>query len=220
MAEISAASVKELRERTNAGMMDCKKALVEVGGDIDKAVVWLREKGLVKADKKSGRTAAEGAVHAYIHMGGKIGVLVEVNCETDFVANTPRFREFVHDVALHVAAAAPRYLVREDVPADVIESERAIYAKQVEESGKPANIIAKIVDGRVEKFFGEVCLMEQPFIKDPDKTVEALRKEVVAETGENVLVRRFTRFQLGEGLEKKSTDLAAEVAATLEAAAK
>jgi elongation factor Ts len=198
MSEVSAALVRDLRERTGAGMMDCKKALTEVAGDLDKAIVYLRERGLAAAAKRAGRTAADGLVDAYIHAGGKIGVLIEVNCETDFVGRTDDFRTLVRELAMQVAAANPRYVRREDVPAEVIEQERAIYAAQAASSGKPAAVIEKMVNGKVEKFFTEVCLLEQPFIKDPDKQVGQLVSDAVAKMGENIVVRRFARFQLGE----------------------
>ena len=198
MSEVSAGLVRDLRERTGAGMMDCKKALTEVEGDLEKAIVYLREKGLAAAAKRAGRAAADGAVDAYIHAGGKIGVLIEVNCETDFVARTDDFRTLVRELAMQVAAANPRYVRREDVPADVIEQERSIYAAQAAGSGKPAAVIEKMVHGKVEKFFADVCLLEQPFIKDPDKPVSQLVSDAVARMGENIVVRRFARFQLGE----------------------
>jgi elongation factor Ts len=198
MSDVSPNLVRELRERTGAGMMDCKKALTEVQGDLDKALVYLREKGLAAAAKRAGRTAADGVVSSYIHAGGKIGVLIEVNCETDFVARTDNFQGLVKELAMQVAAANPRYVRREDVPADVIEQERSIYAAQAANSGKPPQVIEKMVSGKVEKFFAEACLLEQPFIKDPDKPVGQLISDAVAKLGENVVVRRFARFQLGE----------------------
>ena len=198
MSEVNASSVRDLRERTGAGMMDCKKALAEVNGDVEKAIVYLREKGLAAAAKRAGRTAADGLVEAYIHAGGKIGVLIEVNCETDFVARTDDFKGLVRDLAMQVAAANPRYVSREEVPADVIEQERAIYAAQAATSGKPAAVIEKMVTGKIEKFFADVCLLEQSFIKDPDKPVSRLVSDAVAKMGENIVVRRFSRFQLGE----------------------
>jgi elongation factor Ts len=198
MSEVSPTLVRELRERTGAGMMDCKKALTEVNGDIEKALVYLREKGLAAAAKRAGRTAADGVVASYIHAGGKIGVLIEVNCETDFVARTEDFQALVKELAMQIAAANPRYVRREEVPADVIEQERSIYAAQAANSGKPAQVIEKMVGGKVEKFFADVCLLEQPFIKDPDKQVGRLISDAVAKLGENVVVRRFARFQLGE----------------------
>lgn len=210
---ISAALVKELREKTGAGMMDCKKALGETSGDLDKAVELLRQKGLAAAAKKSGRIAAEGVVDAYIHLGGKIGVLVEVNCETDFVARTDEFRSFVRDIAMQVAAANPMYCAREDVPEDVVDKEREILKKQALHEGKPEKIIDKIVSGRIEKFYAVNCLLEQPFIRDPDIMVKDLLREKIAKIGENISIRRFTRYEMGEGLAKKECNLAAEVAA-------
>jgi elongation factor Ts len=198
MSEVSAGLVRDLRERTGAGMMDCKKALTEVKGDVEKAIVYLRERGLAAAAKRAGRAAADGLVDQYIHAGGKIGVLIEVNCETDFVARTDDFRGLVRELAMQVAAANPRYVRREDVPAEVIEQERAIYAAQAASSGKPAAVIEKMLHGKVEKFFAEACLLEQPFIKDPDKQVGQLVSDAVAKMGENIVVRRFARFQLGE----------------------
>lgn len=198
MSEISSAMVRELRERTGAGMMDCKKALSQVGGDVDKALVFLREKGLAAAAKRSSRTAAEGAVGSYIHAGGKIGVLMEINCETDFVARTDDFQNLVRELAMQVAAANPRYLRREEVPADVLEQEKSIFRTQAAESGKPEQVIEKIVNGKIEKFFAEICLLEQVYIKDPDKKVGDLVTEAVSKMGENLVVRRFARFQLGE----------------------
>jgi len=198
MSDVSPTLVRELRERTGAGMMDCKKALSEVNGDLDKALVYLREKGLAAAAKRAGRTAADGVVASYIHAGGKIGVLIEVNCETDFVARTEDFQNLVKELAMQIAAANPRYVRREDVPAEVIEQERKIYAAQAASSGKPAQVIEKMVSGKVEKFFADVCLLEQPFIKDQDKQVGRLLSDAVAKLGENVVVRRFARFQLGE----------------------
>ena len=213
--QVSAQQVKELRDRTGAGMMDCKSALAEAAGDLEKAVDVLRKKGLAAAAKRSGRVAADGAVTSYIHAGGKLGVLVEINCETDFVARTDDFQELARDIAMHVAAAEPRYVSREEVPAEVLERERAIFRDQAAASGKPANVIDKIVEGKLEKFFAESCLLEQAFVKNPDQTVGQLVQERVAKVGENIRVRRFARFKLGEGIEKRSGDLAAEVAATL-----
>ncbi len=211
--QITAQMVKELRERTGAGMMDCKAALAETGGDFEKAVDALRKKGLAAAAKRAGRVAAEGLVSAYIHAGGKLGVLLEINCETDFVARTEEFQELVKDVAMHIAAADPRFVERAEVTADVIERERAIYREQAAASGKPANVLEKIVEGKVEKFYGEAVLLEQPFVKNPDVTVGQLITEKVAKIGENIRVRRFARFKLGEGIEKQEKDFAAEVAA-------
>lgn len=209
---IPASIVKELRERTGAGMMDCKRALTESGGDIDKAIDYLREKGLAAAAKKAGRLAAEGIVESYIHGGGRIGVLVEVNCETDFVAKNDEFKELVKDIAMQIAAAKPEYIRREDVPAEALEHEKAILQAQAMNEGKPANIAQKMVEGRIEKYYKEVCLLEQPYIKEPEKTIKQLLTEKIAKIGENINIRRFARFELGEGIEKKQSDLAAEVA--------
>lgn len=211
MAEITAALVKELRERTGAGMMDCKKALAATEGDMDKAIDFLREKGLAAAAKKAGRIAAEGLVESYIHGGGRIGVLVEVNCETDFVAKTDAFKSLVKDIAMHIAAANPSYLRREEVPAAELEHEKMVLSEQARNEGKPEKIIEKMVTGRIEKYYKEVCLLEQPFVKDPDKTISDLITESIAKIGENIAIRRFARYQLGEGIEKKQEDFAAEV---------
>ena len=211
MAEITAALVKELRERTGAGMMDCKKALAATEGDMDKAIDFLREKGLAAAAKKAGRIAAEGLVESYIHGGGRIGVLVEVNCETDFVAKTDAFKSLVKDIAMHIAAANPSYLRREEVPAAELEHEKMVLSEQARNEGKPEKIIEKMVTGRIEKYYKEVCLLEQPFVKDPDKTISDLITESIAKIGENIAIRRFTRYQLGDGIEKKQEDFAAEV---------
>ena len=200
MAEITATLVKELREKSGAGMMDCKKALQATGGDPEKALDELRKQGLATAQKKSSRVTKEGAVDSYIHMGGRIGVLVEVGVETDFVSRGEQFKQFTHDLAMHVAAAFPKWVTRDEVPVDVIEREKAIYAEQVK--GKPENVIDKIVTGKLDKFFAETCLMEQPFIKDPDRTIEQVRTDLVGIIGENVEVRRFARFQLGETVEQ------------------
>ncbi|MGI6126066.1 MAG: translation elongation factor Ts [Planifilum sp.] len=208
---ISAAQVKELREKTGAGMMDCKKALTEANGDMDKAMEILREKGLAAAAKKAGRVAAEGLVESYIHSGGRIGVLVEVNCETDFVAKTEEFRSFVRDIAMQIAAMNPKYVKRDEIPAEEVEKEREILRAQALKEGKPEHIVEKIVEGRLEKYFKEVCLLEQPFIKDGDKTIEQMVKEMIARIGENMAIRRFVRFELGEGIEKKETNFAEEV---------
>ena len=198
MSEISPALVKELREKTNAGMMDCKKALVETGGDLGKAEEYLRKKGIAKADSKSSRVAKEGVVASYIHLQGKVGVLVEINCETDFVAKNEIFREFVKDITLHIAAAHPIYVSRDQVPDQLLQAEREIYAAQV--VGKPANIVDKIVDGKIEKFYGTLCLLEQAFIKNPDLTIKDFVNSKIAELGENIVVRRFTRYMVGEDL--------------------
>lgn len=201
--EITAAAVKELREKTGAGMMDCKKALGETGGDLDKAVDYLRQKGLAAAAKKAGRMAADGAVAAYVHPGGKIGVLVEINCETDFVARTAEFQSLLKDIAMQVAAANPRYVRREDVPAGELEREKSIYRQQALETRKPTNVVDKIVDGKMERYYSEICLMEQSFIKDPDKKVSDVMNDAVARLGENIQVRRFARYHLGEGAAKE-----------------
>lgn len=212
---VTAEMVKELRERTGAGMMDCKKALNETNGDMEKAVDFLREKGLAAAAKKAGRVAAEGLVESYIHGGGRIGVLVEVNCETDFVAKTDDFKALVKDIAMQIAASNPAYVRREEVPAEVIEHEKEVLRAQALNEGKPANIVEKMIVGRLEKYYKEVCLMEQSFIKDPDKTITQVITESIARIGENISIRRFVRFQLGEGIEKKSNDFAAEVMAAV-----
>ncbi len=211
MANITASLVKELRERSGVGMMDCKSALVEADGDMEKAAEILREKGLAKAVKKSGRIAAEGVVEAYIHMGGKIGVLVEVNCETDFVAKTDEFKAFVKDIAMHIAAAKPDYVNIEEVPEDVLNHEKEILRVQALNEGKPEKIVDKMVEGRLKKFYAEHCLMEQEFVKDSDKTIRQLLTEKVATIGENISIRRFARFEMGEGLEKRSDDFVGEV---------
>jgi elongation factor Ts len=190
--------VKQLREKTNAGIMDCKRALAESGGDLEKAEAVLRTKGIASASKKASRATKEGIVASYIHLQGKVGVLVEVNCETDFVAKNEKFREFVKDITLHIAAAHPFYVNREEVPAQLIESERAIYEVQVK--GKPENVISKIVEGKLDKFYSTVCLMEQGFIKNPDQTVKELVATKIAELGENIVIRRFTRYLVGEPL--------------------
>lgn len=210
----SMAQIKELRQRTGAGILDCKKALSESGDNVDEAIAWLRAKGISKAAKKAGRAASEGLVMSYIHAGGKIGVLVEVNCETDFVAINESFQNLVRDIAMHIAAAGPQFVKAEDVPADVIEQERAVQKARVIEEGKPEHIADKIVDGRMGKFFSEICLLEQKFVKDDSVTVGEMLTAEVARIGENIQVRRFSRYVLGEGIEKKKTeDFAAEVAA-------
>ena len=207
----TAKDVMALREKTGAGVMDCKKALSATDGDLEKAIDFLREKGLAAAAKKAGRVAAEGLVEAYIHGGGRIGVLVEVNCETDFVAKTDAFKELVKDIAMHIAATNPSYLKREEVPTAELEHEQAVLAEQARNEGKPEKIIEKMVAGRIEKYYKEVCLMEQPFVKDPDKTISDLITESIAKIGENISIRRFTRYQLGEGIEKKEENFAEEV---------
>ena len=217
MSEIAASLVKELRERTGSGMMDCKKALAECNGDIDKAADYLREKGLAAAAKKAGRIAAEGLVESYIHGAGRIGVLIEVNCETDFVAKTDDFKSFVRDLAMQVAASKPEYVNKEDVPAEVLDHEKSILRAQALNEGKPEKIVDKMVIGRVEKYYKDVCLMEQVFVKNTDVTVKQMLNEQVAKIGEKISIRRFVRYELGEGLEKRSNDLAAEVEAAARA---
>jgi len=216
MAEVTATLIKDLRERTGAGMSDCKKALVEVQGDMDKAIDFLRAKGLAKAAKKSGREATEGAIVSYIHGGGKIGVLVEVNCETDFVGRGEDFQGFCREVALQIAAMNPLFVRKDEVNPDVIAHEREVLiAKSKEDpknAGKPEQVLAKIVEGQLAKFSKEICLLDQGWVKDPDKTIEQLQTELIAKIGENIKIRRFTRFELGEGLEKKKENFAEEVA--------
>jgi elongation factor Ts len=199
---MSLALVKELREKTGAGLQDCQRALGESGGDLERALRLLRERGLAKAAKKMTRTASEGSVGAYIHPGGKIGVLLEINCETDFVAKTTEFQQLVKDLSMQVAASAPRWVRREDVPAGEIESEREIYRAQARQQGKPDKVIERIIEGQVERFYKDVCLLEQPFIKQPDRTVAELVRDAIVRLGENVAVRRFARFQLGESAER------------------
>lgn len=207
---ITAEQVKELRDRTGAGIMDCKKILVETDGNIEKAIELLREKGIAKAAKKAGRIASEGLVEAYIH-NGKYGSLVEVNSETDFVSNNEDFRNFVKDIAMHVAAVAPKYVRREDVPAEVVEAEKATLKAQAINEGKPEAIAEKMVEGRMKKFYSEICLLDQPFVKDPDITVGELLTNLIAKIGENIVIRRFARFERGEGIEKEETNFAEEV---------
>lgn len=206
------ADIKALRERTGAGIMDCKKALGESGGDLDEAINWLRAKGIAKAAKKAGRAATEGLVTSYIHAGGTIGVLLEVNCETDFAARSEKFQDFVKDIAMHIAASAPEYVRKEDVPAEAIADEKKVQIARVMEEGKPEHIAERIVSGRMGKYYEDVCLLEQKFVKDDKKTVGEVVGELVAVIGENIQIRRFARFVLGEGLEKKQDDLAEEVA--------
>jgi elongation factor Ts len=213
MAEVTAALIKDLRERTGAGMADCKKALTETGADVDKAIDWLRAKGLSKAAKKAGREATEGAVVSYIHAGGRIGVLVEINCETDFVARNEDFQKFTRDVAMQIAAMNPQFVRKDEVDADAVERERVVLLAKAKESGKPEPVIQKMVDGQISKWMKEICLLDQPYVKDPDKTIDQLQQELIAKIGENIKIRRFVRFELGEGLEKKKGDFAAEVAA-------
>ena len=210
---ITAAMVKELREKTGAGMMDCKKALTESNGDMDKAVDLLREHGLAAAAKKADRIAAEGLVYSYIHGNGRIGVLVEVNCETDFVAQTDNFKALCKDIAMQIAAAKPAYLKREEVPADVLEHEKDVLRQQALNEGKPEKIVEKMIVGRIEKFYKENCLLDHEFIKDSDKTVQQVVTEAVAKIGEKIDIRRYTRYELGEGLEKRNDDFVSEVMA-------
>jgi elongation factor Ts len=217
MAEITAAGVKALREKTGAGMMECKNALTEAGGDETQAIELLRKRGLASAKKKEGRIAAEGVVGSYIHMGGKVGVLVEVNCETDFVARTEEFQQLVKDIAMHIAAAEPRYVARNEVTSDVLDKEREIALAQAKNdpknASKPDQVIDKIVEGRLNKFYEEAVLVDQPFVKDPAKTVGDLLNEKIAATGEKITVRRFARYKMGEGLAKRDEDFGGEVAA-------
>jgi elongation factor Ts len=204
--------IKELRERTGAGMADCKKALVETEGDTEKAIDYLRKKGLAKAAKKAGREATEGAVVSYIHGGGRIGVLVEINCETDFVARNEDFVAFTKDVAMQIAAMNPQFVRKEEVDETVVAREKEVLLAKGKESGKPEQVVAKMVDGQLAKWLKEICLLDQQFVKNPDKTIEQIQQELVAKIGENIKIRRFVRFELGEGLEKKKDDFAAEVA--------
>ena len=209
--EISAQTVKELREKTGAGMMDCKKALTESAGDMEKAIDYLRKKGLATAQKKSGRVAAQGMVGHYIHMGGKTGVLVEVNCETDFAARSDDFQTLVKDIAMQIAAMNPRYVRREDVTEEDLNREKEIYREQAKASGKPDNIVDKIIEGKLKDYYKDACLYDQPFVKDDKMTIEQLITNAIGKIGENIRVRRFTRYVTGEGIEKRSTDLKAEV---------
>ena len=206
--EISAGLVKELREKTGAGMMDCKKALAETSGDFEKAIEYLRKKGIANAAKKAGRATKEGAVSSYIHGEGRVGVLVEINCETDFVARTEQFKTFTRDISMHIAAAMPQWVRSEEVPADVIAKEKEIAVHQLREQGKPAAMLEKIAEGKIKKFYEDSCLLNQPFVKDPNKTIEQLLKETIATLGENITIRRFARFVLGEGV-KETTEEAA-----------
>jgi elongation factor Ts len=209
----SMAEIKNLRERSGAGILDCKKALTENNGDLDASLDWLRAKGIASAAKKSSRIASEGLVSSYIHANGKIGVLLEVNCETDFVALNEGFQGFVRDLAMHIAAASPDYVSRDEVPEDAVSKERAVQLARTIEEGKPPQIAEKIVEGRMNKWFQDVCLLEQKFVKNDEKTIEQVVQDTVATIGENIKVRRFSRYVLGEGLEKRSDDFAAEVAA-------
>lgn len=199
--EITTAMIKELREATGAGILDCRKALEQSGGDFEAAVAYLREKGLAEAAKRTDREASEGVVEVYAHPGNRVGVMLELNCETDFVARTPEFRALAHDLALHIAFAAPRYISRDQVPEEVIEAEKAVYRAQALGEGKPEHIVDRIVEGKLEKFYKMVCLMEQPFVKDEDITIETLIKDHIARLGENIVMRRFARYELGESLE-------------------
>lgn len=208
----TSADIVKLRSSTGAGMLDCKKALTESNGDFDKAVAWLREKGMAAAAKKADRIAAEGAVASYIHLGGKIGVLVEINCETDFVSKSDQFQALTKDIAMQIAAANPKYVRREEVPAEEIENEKAILKAQALNEGKPAAIVDKMVEGRVSKFYKDVCLLDQDFVKDPSKTITQVINEAVLSIGEKINVRRFVRYEMGEGLEKRNDNLAEEVA--------
>ena len=210
--DVSASQVKQLREKTGAGILDCRKALQENSGDFEKATDWLRAKGIAKAAKKATRAATEGSVVSYIHAGGKIGVLLEVNCETDFVARGDEFQALAHDIALHIAAANPQWVRREDVPSAVLDREKRVFKAQAMESGKPEQIAERMVVGKLDKWFKENILLEQEFVKDDSRTINDLQTDFVAKSGENVQVRRFARFVLGEGLEKKSDDFASEVA--------
>src|SRR5262245_49894606 len=212
MAEVTAGMIKDLRERTGAGMSDCKKALQETEGDADKAVDYLRKKGLAKAAKKAGREATEGLVVSYIHGGGRIGVLVEINCETDFVARNEDFQGFTRDVAMQIAAMNPQFVKKDEVTDDVVGREREVLMAKAKESGKPEPVIQKMVDGQIAKWLKEICLYDQSFVKNPDKTIEQLQQELIAKIGENIKIRRFARFELGEGLEKKKDDFAAQAA--------
>ncbi len=211
MPNFTAKDVMALREATGAGMMDCKKAMVEADGDTEKATEILREKGLAAAAKRAGRVAAEGVVGSYIHMGGKIGVLVEVNCETDFVAKTDGFKDFVKDIAMQIAATNPLYVSQSEVPEEVVNKEKEFLTTQAMSEGKPQNIAEKMVEGRIKKYFKQICLMDQDFVKDTDKTVADVQTALIAKLGENISIRRFTRYMMGEGLEKKEEDFAAEV---------
>lgn len=213
----TAEDVKELRNRTNAGMMDCKKALEECDGNLEKAAEYLREKGMAAVAKKAGRIAAEGVVQSYIHMGGKIGVLVEVNCETDFVARSEQFLTFVKDVAMQIAAANPKYVNEAEVPAEEVEKEREIIRIQTLNEGKPEKVVDRIVDGRISKFYSEICLLDQPFVKDPSITVNELVNQMTLALGEKISIRRFTRYEMGEGLEKRNDDFASEVMGQMKA---
>jgi len=204
--EISAGLVKDLREKTGAGMMDCKKALTEASGDFEKAIEYLRKKGIASASKKAGRATKEGAVASYIHGEGRVGVLVEINCETDFVARTEQFKAFVRDVSMHIAAASPQWVTPDEVPAEIIAKEKEIAVAQMQASGKPAAVLEKIAEGKIKKFYEDTCLMNQVFVKDPGKTIDQLLKETIAGLGENMTIRRFARFVLGEGVKETAAE--------------
>lgn len=212
---ISASMVKELREKTSAGMLDCKKALEESQGDFEKAIDWLRTKGLSKAAKKSGRITAEGLVSSYIHGDGRIGVLIEVNSETDFVARNEEFQALVNDLAMHIAAMSPQFVKVEDIPGDALEKEKEVLKAKAIEEGKKPEFLDKIIDGQVKKWAAEICLLDQKFVKNPDQTIQEMLQEKIAKIGENIVVRRFVRFELGEGIEKRQENFADEVAAQL-----
>lgn len=209
---ISAKDVKDLREKSGAGMMDCKKALTETNGDFEAAVTWLREKGMASAEKRAGKTASEGAVASYIHMGGKVGVMVEINCETDFVAKGEQFQNLAKDICLQICSAGARWVRREDVPAEIVEAEKQVYIAQMKDTGKPDNILAKIAEGKVSKFYEDNCLLEQGFVKEPKTKIEDLLKTLSGTVGEKIEIRRFERYVLGEGIEKEVMDFADEVA--------
>ena len=217
MADITSSAIKSVREKTGAGMMECKSALTEASGNEEQAIEILRKRGLASARKKEGRVAAEGAVGSYIHMGGKVGVIVEINCETDFVARTDEFQQLIKDVAMHIAASEPRFVSREEVPSDALDKEREIARAQAQNdpknANKPAQVIDKIVEGRLNKFYEEAILLDQPFVKDPAKTIGDLIQEKTAQTGERISIRRFTRYKMGEGLAKRDDDFGGEVAA-------
>ncbi len=215
MATVTAEAVKQLREKTGAGMLDCKKALTEADGNLEKAIEFLREQGLASAAKKAGRVAAEGVVESYIHGGGRIGVLIEVNCETDFVAKTDEFRALCRDIAMHIAATRPEYLRREDIADDIVQRETEIFRQQTLNEGKPAHIVDKIVAGKVDKFLREQCLLDQPFVKDPSVTVATHVASKIAKIGENISIRRFVRYEMGEGIERRQDDFVAEVMAQI-----
>ena len=217
---ISAQDVKSLRESTGAGMMDCKKALEEAGGDMEKAVVWLRERGIAKAAKRGDKVAAEGAVHSYIHMGGKVGVMAEINCETDFVARGDDFQELCKNICLQICSTSPLAVRREELDESIVAAEKELYVKQAGETGKPRDICEKIAEGKLKKWYSEVCLMDQQFVKDPDKTIDQMVTELSGKVGEKITIRRFVRYQLGEGIEKVETNLAEEVAKELAKAQK